>query len=96
MRQLKPLHGAVLDELTDGTDLVFTLEDNVAAGGFGSSVAKFYAAAGSKRVVVIGYPDQFIPQGRIAELHDLYGLTPEKIALAVRQHLNAHLEYGRS
>ncbi|HHX01898.1 MAG TPA: 1-deoxy-D-xylulose-5-phosphate synthase [Firmicutes bacterium] len=96
MRLLKPIHGKDLDHLAQGTDLVFTLEDNVAAGGFGSSVAKFYAAAGQKRVVTFGYPDQFIPQGRIDELHDLYGLTPAKIADAIRQHLHAHLEYRRS
>lgn len=96
MRQLKPLDGAVLDQVTRGTDLVFTLEDNVAAGGFGSSVAKFYAAAGTKQVIIFAYPEQFIPQGKIAELHELYGLTPAKIAAAVRQHLHADLEYRRS
>jgi len=96
MRLLKPLSEKALDHLTKGTDLVFTLEDNVVVGGFGSWVAKFYAASGRKRVITFGYPDQFVPQGTIGELHEIYGLTPAKIAAAVRRHLQAHLEYSRS
>lgn len=49
MRLLKPLSEKALDHLTKGTDLVFTLEDNVVVGGFGSWVAKFYAASGRKQ-----------------------------------------------
>ena len=54
-----------LDHLTRGYRLVFTLEDNVVVGGFGSWVAKFYAASGRKRVITLVIRISLFPRVRL-------------------------------
>ena len=60
-------------------NVVLTVEDNMAAGGFGSLVAEYYSAS-AKRVKVFGYSDTFIEQGGVDELMDDYGLSVDAIS----------------
>ncbi len=60
---------------------VFTLEEHVAAGGFGSAVAEFCAAEGlpaPRRCLAL--PDQFIPHGARQELLEIYRLDAASVA----------------
>ncbi len=61
------------------TKYFVTLEDNIIQGGFGHSF-KAGLLNGNAKVVNIGWPDAFIPQGTFDELADCYGLSAEKIA----------------
>lgn len=88
IRRVKPLRRQELDQVLSGTTMIFTVEDNVVMGGFGSSVLELYAGENDKCFVLMGYPDEFIPQGRIDELHSLYGLSAEGIANTIRNSMN--------
>lgn len=85
VRSLKPLDSKKLIALAKGTRYVITLEDHVLAGGMGSSILEMLDGEQGIRVDRIGYPDQFIPQGSIEQLHEKYGLTPHQVAKAFRR-----------
>lgn len=76
-RFVKPMDEKMLASLKE--NVVLTVEDNMAAGGFGSLVAEYYSAS-AKRVKVFGYADTFIEQGGVDELMDDYGLSVDAIA----------------
>jgi len=88
IRSLKPLDHELLLRVARFTGCVITLEDNVLAGGFGSSILELLSAEQGIKVERIGYPDRFIPQGSIAQLHQEYGLTAENIVCTVRRVLS--------
>ncbi|MBQ4649969.1 MAG: 1-deoxy-D-xylulose-5-phosphate synthase [Firmicutes bacterium] len=67
-------------------DLIVTLEDNTVAGGFGQTLAAALADKNTQ-VMTIGWPDQFIRQGSFEQLADKYGLTAEKIAERICEHI---------
>lgn len=61
MRWVKPLDTELLETVLSGCQLVVTLEEGCIAGGAGSAVTEFLAAAGIvKPVLQIGLPDTFI------------------------------------
>ncbi|MBR6585621.1 MAG: 1-deoxy-D-xylulose-5-phosphate synthase, partial [Firmicutes bacterium] len=67
-------------------DLLVTIEDNTVAGGFGQTMAAALAEKNTK-VLTFGWPDHFVEQGSFAQLADKYGLTPEKIAERICEHI---------
>ncbi len=60
-RFVKPLDSGLITDWAARTGRVVTVEDNAAAGGFGSAVLELLAAAGLAgiKVRVLGYPDRF-------------------------------------
>jgi 1-deoxy-D-xylulose-5-phosphate synthase len=59
---------------------VYTIEDNVISGGFGSSILEFYSKCEADVVVrIIGYDDCFIPHGEKEELYLLKKMDSESI-----------------
>ena len=76
-RFVKPMDEKMLASLKE--NVVLTVEDNMAAGGFGSLVAEYYSAS-AKRVKIFGYSDTFIEQGGVDELMDDYGLSVDAIS----------------
>lgn len=63
------------------TKCFLTLENGVAAGGFGSVVEEFLVSRGYKGGVVRGgWPREFIPHGAPAILAGKYGMTAEALA----------------
>ncbi len=61
---IKPLDGLCLSRLAEAGRPVFTLEEHVMDGGFGSSVLEYAAAHGGKPFTqVIGVKNRFVPQG---------------------------------
>lgn len=65
---------------------IFTLEDNIVSGGVGDLVQSI-ANNNYSRCVKIGFPVDFIPQGKQDELFDIYSLTSDKIADRIREEL---------
>ena len=84
MRFVKPLDEALVLDLARTHDALVTIEENVVAGGAGSAVAEFLAAAD---VVVpllhLGLPDAFIDHGDPALLLAQAGLDAKGIAASI-------------
>jgi 1-deoxy-D-xylulose-5-phosphate synthase len=89
-RFVKPLDENLLLEAVENYDYVFTIEDNVIAGGFGSGVNEYLASKGKgKFVSIIGLPDKFIEHGSPSDLYEKYGFSPEQIANKIRKCLES-------
>ena len=64
MRFVKPLDEALVSEIAATHDLIVTLEENVVAGGAGSGVNEYLAAAGlANPTLNLGIPDQYLDHG---------------------------------
>ncbi|HWR39405.1 MAG TPA: 1-deoxy-D-xylulose-5-phosphate synthase [Patescibacteria group bacterium] len=85
-RYISPLDGEMLRRVVQKTPLLVTVEDNVLAGGFGSAVLEQLNHAGLHygKVLRLGWPNEFIPQGSRGELLSAYGLGAEGIADSVQ------------
>ena len=84
-RYLKPLDEALLArQLADGKR-IWTLEDGVVRGGFGAALRDAAAGGGAAtgRIRSFGWPDEFIPHGKVAELERRYGLDVDAIAAEI-------------
>jgi 1-deoxy-D-xylulose-5-phosphate synthase len=86
-RFIKPLDQALLQELAGRYPLLFTVEENVLLGGFGSAVLEALQRLGKtgNRIRSLGIPDRFITHGSPRELRRLYGLDTEGIIQAIRE-----------
>ena len=81
-RFVKPIdEDCLFDQALRGR-AIFTIEDNVLAGGFGSAVIETFNLKGMTHSSVIrcGYPDEFVEHASISQLHEKYGLVPEALA----------------
>ncbi len=86
MRFVHPLDTALLDGIARERIPVVTVEENAAAGGFGSAVLEYFAAqGGANRVRIMGIPDAFIEHASRERLLERCGLIPEGIAVIVRK-----------
>jgi len=66
---VKPLDEIVLHTIFKKYDVIITLEDGAAKGGFGSAITEFAAQNNyTKRIKTLGIPDEFIEHGSIGEL----------------------------
>ncbi len=60
---------------------IVTVEENVAAGGFGSAVSELLTREGfAASLACVALPDEFIEHGSVQILWQKYGLLPEQIA----------------
>lgn len=86
-RFIKPLdRELLLAQAREGKKIV-TLSEDQLSGGFGSAVGEILqeAALASSLLLRIGLPDQFIPQGMIAQLRNDLELSPEAVAERIEQ-----------
>ncbi|MBN1899932.1 1-deoxy-D-xylulose-5-phosphate synthase [Candidatus Sumerlaeota bacterium] len=91
-RFVKPLDEKLILEAVDRYDTIFSIEDNVVAGGFGSAVNEFLVNKGiQKNCQSLGFPDRFIEHGTPDELYEEYGISPEQIAKRIRLSLHPSL-----
>ncbi|BAN68380.1 1-deoxy-D-xylulose-5-phosphate synthase [endosymbiont of unidentified scaly snail isolate Monju] len=92
MRFVKPLDEELVRELAQEHRFLVTLEENVVAGGVGSGVGEYLAAAGIDIPILhFGLPDRWIEQGTQAEQLADAGLTVEQMREAIRRHLPADI-----
>ena len=75
-RFVKPLDINLLGPVSGKAKFIFTVEEGVLEGGFGSAVAE----ALNKPLARIGLPCEFIPHGKREILLEKYGLTSQGIA----------------
>jgi 1-deoxy-D-xylulose-5-phosphate synthase len=89
MRFARPLDEQLILDSLQKTKFLFTLEEHVATGGFGTKVLEFLEEKSIRHVPLkrLALPDEFIEHGsRDAQL-DEFGLSPEKIAATVLKEL---------
>jgi 1-deoxy-D-xylulose-5-phosphate synthase len=79
-RFAKPLDRSLFMEIAGKVDFIFSVEEGITAGGFGSSVEDALGRAVEK----IGLPCEFISHGKRELLLEKYGLTAEGIALKIK------------
>lgn len=79
-RYLKPLDEKVYLEILQGIDKVYTIEDNVVTGGYGSSIEHLIASNDLKiDLEIIGIPERFIAHGNTEDLMDEIAMSSEKL-----------------
>mgnify|MGYP000946930287 CR=1 FL=1 len=83
---IKPLDvPTILAEAGKGGRLVVTAENHTLIGGLGEAVAAALLTNGvTPRLRMIGLPDAFLEAGALRTLHDLYGLSVDKVAARIR------------
>jgi 1-deoxy-D-xylulose-5-phosphate synthase len=90
-RFVKPLDEELIVALAEKHGVLVTIEENVLQGGFGSAVLELLEQRGMAgiRVLRLGYPDSYIPQGEQHELRAMLGLDPSGIVSSIRTFLTA-------
>ena len=88
-RFFKPIDAATHAFFARAADVVATLEDHVAMGGYGSAVLESLAEAGIPTPVVrLAWPDTFVEHASSVDiLRQRHGLTPERLVEMVRERL---------
>lgn len=86
---IKPLDTAtILAEAAKGGRLVVTAENHTLNGGLGEAVAREMLLAGvTPRFRMIGLPDEFLEAGALPTLHEIYGLSVDRVAGQIRNWL---------
>ncbi|MBI5870657.1 MAG: 1-deoxy-D-xylulose-5-phosphate synthase [Actinobacteria bacterium] len=86
-RFMKPLDKELIRSLAAEHQLVVTVEEGTAMGGFGAAVRELFAEDASVPVKSFAIPDSFIPHGNRGKLLRDIGLTPEAVAGYVSEKL---------
>ena len=81
---VKPIDKLTVDMGIKTSGFVVTIENNAVIGGYGEMLEDKI----KKPILKFGYPDEPIPQGKVSELEDIYGLTSEKIADKIIKEFN--------
>ncbi|MDD2273539.1 MAG: 1-deoxy-D-xylulose-5-phosphate synthase [Desulfuromonadaceae bacterium] len=89
-RFVKPLDEALIVALAEKHGILITIEENALQGGFGSAVLELLEqrGLGGVRVLRLGYPDSYIPQGEQSELRAMMGLDSGGITSSIRTFLS--------
>ncbi len=84
---VKPLDEQLLHTIFKTYESIITIEEGVAKGGFGSSIAEFSATHNySKQIKILGMPDEFIEHGTVEELLNYSKLDVTGLAQHFRQY----------
>ncbi len=85
---IKPLDTTLLKHILQKYDTVITLEDGVIKGGFGSTIIHFANQHHfNNKIITLGVHDQFIHHGTVDELHDIAGISSDKITQVIQENL---------
>ncbi|OYQ42641.1 1-deoxy-D-xylulose-5-phosphate synthase [Flavobacterium aurantiibacter] len=83
---VKPLDRNAIESVAAQFEVIITVEDGVAAGGFGSAVLELLSELNFQgRTQIIGIPDVFIEHGSIPELRKLAGIDALTIAESIKK-----------
>ena len=84
MHTIKPLDRALVVQAARETGAIVTTEEATVIGGLGSAVAEVVCAECPVPVVLHGVNDEFGRSGEATKVLEAFGITPAKIAEAVR------------
>ncbi|MGL4797957.1 MAG: 1-deoxy-D-xylulose-5-phosphate synthase [Cellulosilyticaceae bacterium] len=77
---ITPVDGEGLEALGDQYEVIFTMEDHIAASGFGSLIAKHLKCAGKSAAVVnFAYENGIIHHGAVPRLLEEQQMSPEQL-----------------
>jgi 1-deoxy-D-xylulose-5-phosphate synthase len=82
-RFIKPLDIDLFQYISTKTKFMFTVEEGVLGGGFGSAVAEIL----NKPVHCLGLPSEFITHGKRTLLLEKYGLTAKGVVESIKKWL---------
>jgi 1-deoxy-D-xylulose-5-phosphate synthase len=89
MRSVKPLDTDTLDYIAAHYKQIYTAEDGMLEGGFGSAVVEYFADKEySNAIHRFGVPGQFVTHGKPDELYHMLGLDAEGIRSVLIKNLN--------
>lgn len=91
MRFIKPLDGALIQDVAHKHDLLITLEENAIMGGAGSAVCEYLNAHDIHiRVKQFGLPDQYIEHGKPDDMLAACGLKADELINSINAISNLH------
>lgn len=83
---VKPLDEGLMRKITENHDIVVTVEDGVATGGFGSVVTEWLRDhVRNVEIRTLGAPDSWVKHGAVGQLRAQCGYDADGIAAAVRE-----------
>ena len=90
MKFAKPIDLDYLKELASKNMPIFTVEDGIVKGGFGSGVLEALLEIKRPDLMkkIIGIGDFFVEHGDCKSLHDKVGISPEKVAETIVENLS--------
>ena len=85
-RFVKPLDREYISKVAKENFYIFTFEENVAEGGFGSLVGAYLTEIGKGNLLKKSFtlPDEYIEHGPVADLFEKVGLDPQTISQEIR------------
>ncbi len=89
LRFLKPLDEDFLRNLARNSKAIITVEENVLAGGLGSSIRELLFDEKTK-IFSVGLPDEFIKHGSQDLIREIYNLSEQKLRVIFRQIFTNH------
>ena len=95
-RFIKPLDESMLHEIVKRKLPIFTVEEAVLQGGFGSSVIEFLSDHQYSQTLVsrMGIPDHFIEHGSVEELLDEIHLTSDELVVRIEDVIKEKRQSG--
>ena len=94
MRFIAPLDYKLLNKVSTQCTRIFTIEDNIRKGGFGSGVLEYYSDAEIPVLLTnIAFPTHYIEQGEQKELFARYGMDTIGIYKKIKGKLGEN--YGK-
>ena len=88
LRFAKPLDTATILQVAKRVDRIYIFSDSVKKGGIGEKIALLLNENGVfVSVKSFEFDDAFIPQGKTAEIEEILGISPKKIANAIKKDL---------
>ena len=79
-RFVKPIDTDIIDEALENHDMIVTMEENVASGGFGEKVRHYLGSVKSKvKLIDITIPDEYVEHGNVDILREEVGIDAETI-----------------
>jgi transketolase len=95
MPTIKPLDEAAILEAASDCGAVVTVEEAYAKGGLGGAAAEFLSERRPTPMLILGFPDEYLPAGSSDELFAHVGLDSSGIARRIEAFL-ARLGAGRA
>ncbi|RON07345.1 1-deoxy-D-xylulose-5-phosphate synthase [Pseudomonas brassicacearum] len=88
MRFIKPLDGALIEQLARSHDVLVTVEEGCVMGGVGSACLEHLITTGLSRLVLqLGFADQFIEHGSPEQMLSACGLDASGITASIQRFL---------
>jgi len=88
MRFVKPIDSALIEKIAKQYEFIITVEDNVVAGGAGSSVNEVLAQNQNIKIKNLGLPDAYLDHASREELLEQAGLDTPSIIKSIQEFTN--------